>query len=772
MAAVNPSTAVLEKLQSDIDLDIDVTKHADAITLTPHLALAVSMLYMMASDGTTEDEESSQLQASLGGHETLIQFALRYVQVVPVERFLQKAPEVLSAQDKLCILSNVCDSMLSDGRSEAAELRLFEQFVTSFGLSQSAFETFFKTIALKNDKSVLGRYEAPESAPPKMSPHLALAASLLYMMTSDGSIGTEEIGLLEGVIGEFEGLQQVALAYVRSVKRTEFLQVAAPLLSQKQKLYILTNVCDSMLSDGSVAALEDKLFVSMLQAFGYSEKTFQPYYQVIEAKNIKPFDTSKFKLSTQHTRLMASKAQESEVFENIVADGKNLQKVDAGAAIQDAKNSLASDVVPGSMGSVIHRTMQDNIANVNQDFGGEDNVVKVGLNATDQLNVQKIDQSTDAANLQKVTDSTSSANVQTLPTDGLASDNRQMLASTPQVNNRQTIEGEQKQVNMPSIEADLYATYGAPVGVERLSDNVQELPQEALPPNVQTIAEDVPITNQALFEAQDDEAAPSEILTPEVRVKNLFEDIDMLNRKLDDFEEKNKKMLAAAKQARKESQRLEAQALADALNRQSLLEPAEQPNFQTVESDALSVNLQEVAIDRLQSNDPKLPKTVATSFVRWNNPASQPNGALTDGSTETPTHGNKAKQQMPLTLQQPEQIWIGAKPAASSGLFSEGDDEGVLPALGAEGASSVAASTSTNGQPAPKIKRAKHHGQGSISAGIPFKVYVKATVTFVVLSCWTSSISAIDSVRTKRFVGVLERAPVVMFTQGPMQSQE
>lgn len=747
MPAVNPSTAVLEKLQSDIDLDIDVTKHADAITLTPHLVLAVSMLYMMASDGTIEDEESSQLQASLGGHETLLQFALRYVQVVPVDRFLQKASEVLSAQDKLCILSNVCDSMLSDGRSEAAELALFEQFVTSFGLSQSAFEAYFKTIALKNDKSVLGRYEAPESASSKMSPHLALAASLLYMMTSDGSIGAEEIGLLEGVIGEFEGLQQVALAYVRAVKRTEFLQVVAPLLSQQQKLYILTNVCDSMLSDGSVAALEDKVFVSILKAFGYTEKTFQPYYQVIESKNVKPFDISKFKLSTQHTRLMASEAKEGEVFDNIVTGGKNLQKVNAGAITQDAKNNLALDVAQGSMGSAIHRTMQDNIANVNQDFGGEDNVVKVGLNATDQLNVQKIDQSTKAANLQKVTASHSSINVQ-------------------------AIEVEQTQANKQNIDADLYATYGAPVGVERLSDNVQALPQETLQPNMQTIVEDVLITNQAVFEAQDDEVDPSEILTPEVRVKNLFEDIDSLNRKLDDFEEKNKKMLAAAKQARKESQRREAQALADALNRQSLQESAEQPNFQPVESDALSVNLQEIAIDRLQSNDPKISKSVATSFVRWSNLASQPNGGATDALEKVPTKATKVNQQMPLTLQQPEQIWIGAKPAASNGLFSEGGDEAVLSASGKERASLFAASPSASGQPAPRRKRAKHHGQGRAGAGVPFKVYVKATVTFVVLSCWASSISAIDSVRTKRFVGVLERAPVVMLTQVPLQTQE
>lgn len=440
MAAVNPSTAVLEKLQSDIDLDIDVSQHADAIALTPHLVLAVSMLYMMSSDGAIEDEESSQLQASLGGHDNLLQFALRYVQVVPVERFLQKAPEVLSAQDKLCILSNVCDSMLSDGRSEPAELALFEQYVVAFGLSAAAFETYFKTIALKNDKSILGQFETLDSSSPKVTPHLALAASLLYMMTSDGSIGAEEIVLLEGVIGEFEGLQQIALTYVRAVKRTEFLKAAAPLLSQQQKLYILTNVCDSMLSDGSVATLEDKLFVSMLKAFGFSDKTFQPYYQVIETKNIKSFDTSKLKLSKQHTRLMASDVQEGEVFDSIVADGKNLQKVDPGSTSEVGKSTGVSEAAQASMGSAIQRTMQDNIANVNQDFGGEDNVVKVGLNATDQLNVQKIDQASNAANLQKVTASQSSANVQTLTTDASAIDNRQRLSSAPQVDNRQAIE--------------------------------------------------------------------------------------------------------------------------------------------------------------------------------------------------------------------------------------------------------------------------------------------------------------------------------------------
>jgi uncharacterized tellurite resistance protein B-like protein len=765
MAAVNPSTAVLEKLQSDTDIDIDVYEHADRIALTPHLVLAVSLLYMMASDGSIEDEESSQLQASIGGHDNLLQFALRYVQVVTVDQFLQKASEVLSAQDKLCILSNVCDSMLSDGHSEPSELALFEQFLAAFKLNQGGFDVFFKTIALKNDKSVLGRFEPLLDSSPKMTPHLALAASLLYMMTSDGTIGTEEIGQLEAVLGEFEGLQQIALTYVRAVKRSEFLKVAAPLLSEKQKLYILTNVCDSMLADGNVAALEDKLFVSMLKAFGFSENTFQTYYQVIEAKNIKPFDTSKFKLSTQHTRLMSGDGSEGEVFDNTVANGKSIQKADVAKTAASDQPVVNGAAAQGGMGSVIHRTMQDNVANVNQDFGGEDNIVKVGLNANDQLNVQKVGQASIAANLQNVSAPQASANVQTLTADGSANDNRQQLSGAAHIDNRQTIEGEQKQANKQTIDEDLYATYGAPLGVDRLSDNVQDISQSATQPNVQAIAVEIPVTNQAQIEAPAAMSDQVENLPPEVRLQNLFEDIDSLNRKLDDFEEKNKKMLAVAKQAREENKRREVQALAAALNRQSAQEPAVQPNRQPLGKEGVTVNVQEVPMDRLQDHDPKAPQKNLSSFLRWETPASQPNVVTMATSTNAPSQTHPL---LTLTSQSPEQIWIGAKPADNQGLFGQVAQSDDANALQPE----ESAVRNKNGPARQRKIKTRHPGAGNAGTGVPYKVYVKATVTFVVLSCWASSISAIDTVRTKRFVGVLERTPVVSFMQAPQPTDE
>lgn len=729
MATATPPTAVFEKLQSDIQLDIDVSKCFDVIALTPHLVLAVSMLYMMSSDGTIEDEESSQLQASLGGHETLVQLALRYVQVVPVDQFLQKAPEALSAQDKLCILSNVCDSMLSDGRSEPGELALFDRFVGAFGLSAAAFDAYFKTIALKNDKSILGQYEALDMSLSRVTPHLALAASLLYMMTSDGSIGAEEIGLLEGVIGEFEGLQQVALNYVRVVKRAEFLQVAAPLLSHQQKLYILINVCDSMLSDGSVASLEDKLFVSMLAAFGFTEKAFDPYYQVIETKNIKPFDVSKFKLSKQHTRWMTSEAPVGEVFDKILTDTQLEPTVTSPTTPNGATASVTASAIQGSMGSVIHRTMQDNIASVNQDFGGQENVVKVGLNATDQLNVQKIAQASDVANLQKVTASQSEANMQTLMAEEAQRDNRQLLAGETEVDNRQAVGSEAFQENKQSIDADLYATYGVPSTADCLIDNVQNAFVARVSPNIQNISQEATSANQALLEGQGDQADKVDMLTPQVRVQHLFEDIDTLHRKLDDFEEKNKEILAAAKKARKESQRREAQAQAQAqaLYRQSVEESVEMPNFQTLQSDAPSINLQTVAIERLQIHDAKVSTSFETSFVRWVDPAQQPYEA--------------------------------------NGLSKAGSDVYESPSWQAHGAVASRRSTLRNNS-------AKHQTRSHADAVVSWRVYVKTTVTFVILSCWASGISAIDSVRTKRFVGVLERPPVVMLNQVPMQARE
>ena len=473
MAVANLQTNLLDTLKSDVGVAGD---EAEQIFLTPYLALACSLLYMMASDGELEAQESSQLQAVLGGDKAVLSYALRYVQSVPVAQFFATASELLSVKDKWCILTNVCDALLADGHADRAELALFAQMTTAFGVRETQFEPYFKILALKNDKSVLGKYTGVRDERQPMTPHFALAIALLYMLTSDGSIGTQEIGQLEAAIGEFEGLQNVALKYVRSVKLKQFLDEASALLRPEQKIYILTNVCDSMLSDGEVAHLEDKLFLSMLTAFGFTEKTFARYLKVLETKNFKPFDTSAFKNRVTHERLMGSDEEAGITFKNELNDP-------SGAKSNDLPEAANQGVWVGAVGDTemsqfIARTMSDNIQSVSDDFETQGNVVKVGLNATDGLNLQKLDDDDFAKNRQRI--------------DGIGpADNVQQIDVSAQDANRQQIESVDTSVNRQSIDLGVVGA-----NLQTLDVDASDLHREAIAPevrlqNIHEVAEEV-----------------------------------------------------------------------------------------------------------------------------------------------------------------------------------------------------------------------------------------------------------------------------------------
>lgn len=473
MAAANLKLNLLDTLKSEVG--IAELEGSEQIFLTPYLALACGLLYMMASDGELEAQESSQLQAVLGGDPAVLSYALRYVQSVPVAQFFATASELLSVKDKWCILTNVCDALLADGHADRAELALFAQMTTAFGVREAQFEPYFKILALKNDKSILGKYAGVRDERQSMTPHFALAIALLYMLTADGSIGTQEVGQLEAVIGEFDGLQNVALKYVRSVKLKQFLDEASALLNSEQKIYILTNVCDSMLSDGEVAHLEDKLFLSMLTAFGFTEKTFARYLQVLETKNFKPFDTSAFKNRVTHERLTGSDEEEGITFKNELIDA-------SGTTVKGAQPAANQGVWVGAAGDTqmsqfIARTMEDNIQSVSDDFENQGNVVKVGLNATDGLNVQRLGEPDAASHRQRIEAAESADNVQQLDVSTPAP-NRQTLASADTITNRQSIDLRGEGDHVQTMAVDVLEGHRESMSPELRLQNIHEVTEE------------------------------------------------------------------------------------------------------------------------------------------------------------------------------------------------------------------------------------------------------------------------------------------------------
>ena len=422
---------------------------AEKIHLTPYLTLACALLYMVASDGELDAAETSHLQSVLGGDEEVLRYGVHYVQNLSFDAFLMDAPELLSMKDKWCILANVCDALLSDGQADQAELAQFSRLKQAFGVEDKKFEPFFKILALKNDKSILGRYAGVRDERQPMTPHLALASALLYMLTSDGAIGAREVGQLEAVLGEFEGLQKAALTYVRSVKMKAFLAEASVVLQPEQKLFILANVCDSMLADGEVASIEDKLFMSMLHAFGYNEASFARFHQVIETKNVKPFNTHDFKNRVKHERVTGNDQAEGEVFDNKLSDPK------LAAVANELRDAMSDGLVVASaaeleMSQFIARQMLQNKQNLANNFNGQDNIAKIKSNATDGLNLQTIDVAADDLNRQKVDASALAKNNQVIEPDS-AEVNRQQLDVEGLGEHRETLDAEVRAQNIQEV---------------------------------------------------------------------------------------------------------------------------------------------------------------------------------------------------------------------------------------------------------------------------------------------------------------------------------
>jgi len=124
--------------------------------LSPRMALAAGLLYMIASDGQIEEEEIGQLQSVVGGDRALLESALKYLRGVPFDQFLQAAPGVLNEAQRLCLLVNACDSLLADGVAAPQEQAMFGRLLSALGMSEEQFGPYFQTIAVKNNRSVFG----------------------------------------------------------------------------------------------------------------------------------------------------------------------------------------------------------------------------------------------------------------------------------------------------------------------------------------------------------------------------------------------------------------------------------------------------------------------------------------------------------------------------------------------------------------------------------------------------------------------------------------
>lgn len=127
------------------------------LEMSPRRALAISLIYCMASDGELAPEEAGHLVSVMGKGATRDELdrCLKYVRANGPDKFLEEATPKLSEQQRLCIVLNMIDSAMADGTAEEGEQKLIAQFQQAFGLTDEALHPYFQALVAKNDRSVL-----------------------------------------------------------------------------------------------------------------------------------------------------------------------------------------------------------------------------------------------------------------------------------------------------------------------------------------------------------------------------------------------------------------------------------------------------------------------------------------------------------------------------------------------------------------------------------------------------------------------------------------
>ena len=348
--------------------------HGGFVGLTPYLSMVASILYMMAADGELSEQECSQLQSVVGGDDQILRRAVQYVETHSIDTFLSDVPNTLEGDDQFCMLMNVCDSIMADGEMAKEEMILFSRMLNALGQSRETFKPYFQTISIKNKRSVLGVFD-DTAAKSALTPQIALAASVLYMMSADGSMAAEEVGQLQVVIGQSKTLLKASLKYVKEIKFHQFIKLAAPLLNQPQRLCVLMNVCDSMLADGRIDVLEKDLFKRMLAEFGVSEANFNGHFKNLFLKNEKPQDIRKGGFQESRNKHDS---------ERIKSKDDAQQHFDRTIEGQDPNLTAPPALTEQSeLGTAISRTMQENISKLSGEMASEQDMIVMAENANE-----------------------------------------------------------------------------------------------------------------------------------------------------------------------------------------------------------------------------------------------------------------------------------------------------------------------------------------------------------------------------------------------------
>ena len=124
--------------------------------LTPRIAFAAALIYMVNADGKIEPHEISRLVTAVRNDRELLEVATRYTKFNDAQTFLSSCKRLLDRDQCLSVLVNLYDAILANGDPLPQEIALFEKFMQEFGYDEAQFRPYFHSIAVKNNRALFG----------------------------------------------------------------------------------------------------------------------------------------------------------------------------------------------------------------------------------------------------------------------------------------------------------------------------------------------------------------------------------------------------------------------------------------------------------------------------------------------------------------------------------------------------------------------------------------------------------------------------------------
>ncbi len=134
--------------------DTRIVEDHGPLRVAPGVLLAAGMMFIAKSDENIAKEEDFYITSLLNYDKEVLRKALEYFRMNDFDAFLRDSRPLDEAQ-RLCILANMIEIAMKDGKFTGTEQKMISRFVTELGVDNSFFDTIKEVLLIKNRTSIL-----------------------------------------------------------------------------------------------------------------------------------------------------------------------------------------------------------------------------------------------------------------------------------------------------------------------------------------------------------------------------------------------------------------------------------------------------------------------------------------------------------------------------------------------------------------------------------------------------------------------------------------